>query len=67
MEEASSKLAVPSDVRPVWLTAFKEGVKFDEKSKLSEFLKKKIYSVHDTRHDLRFLTPSARSVRCKVK
>lgn len=67
VEEASTKLAVLPDVRPALLTAFKGGMRFDEKTNLNEFLKKKTYSVHDTRHDLSFLTPSARMVRCKVK
>ena len=67
VEEASTKLAVLPDVRPALLTAFKGGMLFDEKTNLNAFLKKKTYSVHDTRHDLSFLTPSARMVRCKVK
>ena len=70
VEEALSKLAVQPDsrsVRDTWLTTFEGTMKLDEKINLNEFLKEKTYSVHDTRHDLRFLTPSARDVRCKVK
>ena len=49
--------------KPQWQTAFKEGVDFDE-TNLKEHLKKPEY---DTRHDLNFLTPTGRTVRCKVR
>lgn len=62
VEEASSKLAV----RPEWLTEFKGGLMFDENNNLNKFLNRQTYSEHDTRHDLLFLTPSGRKVRCKV-
>ena len=70
LDEASENLAVPlrrtkgNNEKPQWETAFKEGVTFDEKNNLGKFLKKPVY---DTRHDLSFLTPSGRPVRCKVK
>ena len=64
VKEASSKLAVPPDGGPEWSTRFKV-IKVDKKIHL--FLKKQVYSVHDTRHDLSFLTPSKRKVRCKVR
>ena len=73
-EEASKKLAVAlqdktgddeeeTNEKPQWQTAFKEGVDFDE-TNLKEYLKKPEY---DTRHDLNFLTPAGRTVRCKVR
>ena len=70
LDEASKNLAVPirrtkgNKGKPQWETAFKEGVTFDEKTTLGKYLTKPVY---DTRHDLSFLTPSGRPVRCKVK
>ena len=69
VEEASSKLAIPSDgsdVQREWWTTFGGGVAFEEEKGL-EYLEKHTNPVYDTRYDLTFLTPSSRKLRCKVK